>query len=182
MLDPNVGEAFVHCPLQPVRDLAGRRTAILCMVDIRLMRWRETVAMGSLVSGALRLSASRPLPIGDVWERYSQPRWWRQWAPHMREVDYPHAVVTPGTTGRITGVGGVVADFRIDAVDVAAHTWSWSVRSGPFRVSFEHGVDAAPPGSRRGSVAWLVMHGPWPVLLGYVPIARYSLGRLLKSV
>ncbi len=54
------------------------------------------------------------------------------WAPHIREVDYPQAVVTPGTTGRVTGVGGVVALFRIDAVDHIARTWSWSVRPAPW--------------------------------------------------
>ncbi|MDO5736323.1 MAG: hypothetical protein Q4P15_07595 [Propionibacteriaceae bacterium] len=138
--------------------------------------------MGSFVTGALRLSASGPLSLEDVWERYTEPRWWHHWAPHIRQVDYPEAVVTPGTAGRVTGVGGVVADFRIDAVDVAARTWSWSVRSGPIRVSFVHGVDAAPPGSRHVSVAWLTMHGLWPVVLGYAPIARYSLGRLVKPV
>lgn len=138
--------------------------------------------MSSLVSGALRLSASGSLPIDDVWTRYTQPVWWPQWAPHMRGVDYADVVVTPGTTGRVTGVGGVRADFRIDAVDVEARTWAWSVRSGPIRVSFEHGVVPASPGSRHGSAAWLVMHGLWPVILGYAPIARYSLGRLVTPV
>lgn len=138
--------------------------------------------MGSLVSGALRLSARGPLPLKDVWTRYTQPVWWPQWAPHIREVDYDHAIVTPATTGRITGVGGIVADFHIDAVDEAAHTWSWSVRSGPLRVSFEHGVDPAIPGSGTESVAWLVTYGLWPVVLGYAPVARYCLGKLVKPV
>ena len=81
-------------------------------------------------SGALRLSASGRRPVDEVWERYTRPACWPRWAPHLREVDYPEPVVTPGTTGRVIGVGGVVAVFRIDAVDVAARTWSWSVRSG----------------------------------------------------
>ncbi len=99
------------------------------------------------LSGSLRLSASGSLPADEVWERYTQPVWWPQWAPHIREVDYPEAAVTPGSTGRVTGVGGVVALFRIDAVDDVARTWSWSVRSGPLRLSFEHGVDPAAPSS-----------------------------------
>lgn len=129
---------------------------------------------------ALRLSASGPLPVDDVWERYTRPAWWTRWAPHLRSVEYAEPTVAPGTTGRVTGLGGIVADFRIDAVDEAALTWSWSVRSGPLRLSFEHGVDAAAPGSGAVSVAWLVVHGPWPVVIGYAPIARYSLGRLVR--
>lgn len=135
--------------------------------------------MKSPLSGTLRLSASGPLPVDEVWARYTQPAWWPRWAPHLREVDYPEPVVTPGTTGRVAGVGGVVADFRIDAVDEVARTWSWSVRSGPLRLSFEHGVDAAAPGSGQVSTAWLVVHAVWPVALGYAPIARHSLGRLV---
>ena len=62
--------------------------------------------MSSLLYGALRLSASGPLPVDEVWERYTRPVWWSRWAPHLREVDYPEPVVTPGRTGRVTGVAG----------------------------------------------------------------------------
>ena len=50
--------------------------------------------MSSPLSGSLRLSASGSLPVDEVWERYTQPVWWPHWAPHIRAVDYPHAVVT----------------------------------------------------------------------------------------
>ena len=137
--------------------------------------------MTSLLSGRLRLHATGALPVEEVWERYTRPVWWPHWAPHIREVDYPHAVVRPGTTGLVTGVGGVVAVFHIDAVDEVERTWSWSVRSGPLRLAFDHGVDHAPEGSKHpgGSTAWLVTHAPWPVALGYAPVARLSLGRLV---
>jgi hypothetical protein len=135
--------------------------------------------MRSLLSGSLRLSASGSLSADEVWERYTRPVWWPHWAPHIREVAYPEPVVTPGTTGRVTGVGGVVAVFRIDAVDDVARTWSWSVRSGPLRLSFDHGVDHAEPSSGHASTAWLVTHALWPVAIGYAPVARYSLGRLV---
>ena len=139
--------------------------------------------LSSLASGSLRLSATGPLDPEAVWERYTRPVWWPVWAPHLRRVDYPDAVVTPGTTGRVTGVGGVVAVFRIDAVDHEARTWSWSVRSGPLRLRLEHGVDPAEPGSEHplGSTAWLVTHAPWPVALGYAPAARWSLHRLVSG-
>ena len=135
-----------------------------------------------MLSGSLRLSAHGPLAPDEVWDRYTRPARWTQWSPHLREVDYPDAVVRPGTSGRVTGVGGVVAVFRIDAVDHEARTWSWSVRSGPLRLSFDHGVDdGAVPGSGvpGGSTAWLVTHALWPVAVGYAPLARLALGRLV---
>jgi hypothetical protein len=75
----------------------------------------------------------------------------------------------------VTGVGGVVAVFHVDAFDHDARTWSWSVRTGPLRVSFDHGVDDHDG----GSTAWLVTHAPWPVAVGYAPVARWSLQRLV---
>ena len=134
-----------------------------------------------MASGSLRLSATGALDPEAVWERYTQPVWWPLWAPHLREVDYPDAVVRPGTTGRVTGVGGVVAVFRVDAVDHDARRWTWSVRSGPLRLSFDHGVDAAEPGIGHpgGSTAWLVTRALWPVAVGYAPVARIALGRLV---
>ena len=146
--------------------------------------------MTSLLSGSLRLSASGPLAPDEVWERYTHPVWWPQWSPHLREVDYPHPAVVPDTTGRVTGIGGLVAVFHIDAVDEEARTWSWSVRSGPLRVSFDHGVDpvagvtsldAPRTRSDAGSTAWLVTHAIWPVAVGYAPLARLSLGRLVMA-
>lgn len=131
--------------------------------------------------GSLRLSASGPLPVDEVWKRYTRPEWWTRWAPHLRHVDYREPVVTPGTTGRVSGVGGVVAHFSIVAVDEAAKTWAWNVRFGPLRLPFEHGVDVAASGSKHASTAWLVVRGPWPVLLAYAPVARYSLGRLVTA-
>ena len=71
--------------------------------------------------------------------------------------------------------GGLVAVFRIDTVDHDAHTWSWSVRSGPLRLALDHGVHADGDGSR----AWLVTHALWPVAAGYAPLARWALQRLV---
>lgn len=138
-------------------------------------------ALTAMASGSLRLSTTGDLTPEAVWERYTQPAWWPIWAPHLREVDYPDAVVRPGTTGRVTGVGGLVAVFRVDAVDHDARRWTWSVRTGPLRLSFDHGVDASEPGSGHpnGSTAWLVTRALWPVAVGYAPVARIALGRLV---
>jgi hypothetical protein len=137
--------------------------------------------VASRMWGDLRLSATGPLSPDEAWERYTRPALWPSWSPHLREVDYPDDVVHAGTTGRVTGVGGLVAVFQIDAVDHDEHTWSWSVRSGPLRLSFDHGVEATGPGSPHpaGSTAWLVTHALWPVAVGYAPLARLALGRLV---
>ena len=131
----------------------------------------------SLLDAALRVAATGPRSPEDTWARYTEPRQWSTWAPHIREVDYPHAVIEPGTSGRVEGVGGVVAVFTIETVDHDARTWSWRVRSGPLRLSFEHGVD--PAGG--GSSAWVVVHALLPVAAGYAPVMRWSLGRLVAA-
>jgi len=130
---------------------------------------------------SLRQSVTGAAPPDEVWARYTRPALWPTWSPHLREVAYPDAVVRPGTTGRVTGVGGVVAHFRIDAVDHEAHTWSWTVRCGPLRVALDHGVNPGAPrsGSADGSTAWLVTHALWPVAIGYAPLARLALHRLV---
>ncbi|MGG5259876.1 SRPBCC family protein [Phycicoccus avicenniae] len=127
--------------------------------------------------GALRLSADGPLPPDEAWARFTEPRHWPGWSPQIRDVDYPHDVVRPGTSGRVTGVGGLVVLFRVDAVDHDTRTWSWSVRSGPVRLALDHGVDAVAGGSR----AWVVVRALWPVALGYAPLARLALGRLVRA-
>ncbi len=123
------------------------------------------------------LSASGPADPETVWDRYTRPALWSTWSPQIREVDYPYAVVRPDSTGRVTGVGGVVAVFHVVSVDESARTWSWRVRSGPLRVAFDHGVDPAPGGSR----AWLVTHAMLPVTVAYAPLARLALGRLVAA-
>lgn len=128
--------------------------------------------------GALRISATGDLAPEHAWARYTEPRRWSGWAPQIREVDYPHEVVQPGTSGRVTGVGGVIAVFRVEAVDHEARTWAWSVRSGPLRVSLEHGVEERGT----GSLAWADVHALWPVVLGYAPVARWALGRLVRPI
>lgn len=125
----------------------------------------------------VRVAATGSRSADDVWARYTEPRRWSSWAPHVQEVDYPHDVVTPGTSGRVTGLGGVVAVFSVDEVDHTARTWSWRVRTGPLRLRFEHGVDE---GAERVT-AWVVVHALLPVAVGYAPVARWSLGRLVSG-
>ncbi|MBM6405300.1 SRPBCC family protein [Phycicoccus sp. CSK15P-2] len=130
----------------------------------------------SPLDGSLRVAATGAVTPEHAWARYTEPRRWPSWAPHLREVDYPHEVVQQGTSGRVTGVAGVVALFTVESVDHDARRWSWQVRSGGVHVRFEHGVDPAEDGCE----AWLVGHALWPVLLAYAPLARWALGRLVS--
>ncbi len=63
------------------------------------------------------------------------------------------------------------------AVDEAAREWTWEARLGPLRLRLEHGVTAHPA----GSATWLRVHGPLPVIMGYAPVARIALGRLVSA-
>lgn len=130
--------------------------------------------MTRLWTGQLRLTARGPAHLDEVWARYTHLARWTGWAPHLRDVEYPRDVIVPGTAGRVRGLG-LAARFRIDSLDEETHTWAWTVQVGPLRVTFDHGVD----GEQDGSTAWVVIHAPWPIAVGYAPIARYALGRLV---
>ena len=140
--------------------------------------------LGTWVVGArLRVAATGSRAPEEAWDLFTRPAAWPTWAPQIRQVDYPHPTIRPATTGRVTGVGGVVAVFQIGTVDEEARRWTWRVRSGPVRFAFEHGVDPEGPaeGTSGGSTAWIVARGPGPLVLGYAPVARWSLGRLVAD-
>ncbi|MGL5852141.1 MAG: SRPBCC family protein [Phycicoccus sp.] len=122
-----------------------------------------------------RLVAIGRLHPDVVWARYTRPSAWSTWAPHIRSVDYPLDTIAAGTAGRVHGPPGVTADFRIDEVDPDARRWSWSVRSGPLRLRFDHGADPHP----HGCSAWMTTDAAWPLVLGYAPLASWALGRLV---
>jgi hypothetical protein len=118
-----------------------------------------------------------PATPEQAWERYAVPALWSTWAPQIRRVDYPSPRITVGGRGRVHGVGGLAVDFLVVAVDEASRNWAWVVGVGPVRLRLDHGVEAFGDGSR----TTLVVDGPAPVVLAYVPIARLVLGRLLRA-
>ena len=130
----------------------------------------------------LRLEASGPVPVASAWQRYARPALWPSWSPQLRSVEItggdPGQELAAGTTGRVHGPVGVWADFTVLTFDAVARSWSWRVRRGPLAVRLEHTVEAreGEPGSR----TTLVLHGLPPVVLGYAPIARYALHRLVS--
>ena len=111
-----------------------------------------------------------------AWERYVDFALWSTWSPQILSVDADASRIAPGVTGRVHGPVGVGVDFVVDAVDELARTWSWTVRWGPITLALFHAVTA-----REGGCATaLRVRGPAPVVLGYAPLARIALGRLVR--
>lgn len=126
--------------------------------------------------GALTLQARGPLPVDVVWERYADPQRWPEWAPQIRRVDSVGRL-RPGLTGRVYSYVPPGLAFRVTAVDARRRTWTWRVQAGPITLSLEHGVRE---GAHGGSLTWLRLHGPLPLLAVYAPIAKIALNRLVS--
>jgi hypothetical protein len=77
-----------------------------------------------------------------VWELYSQPGRWSEWAPHVRSPrGLGEPEVRPGARGTVRVFGALPVRATIGAVEAGAR-WTWAV--GPLRL--EHLVDARPGG------------------------------------
>lgn len=128
---------------------------------------------------ALTLQAHGRAPVALAWERYADPAMWPTWAPQIQRVDTSMDRLEPGGTGVVRA--GLLprptlgVPFEVLDVDEGAHEWSWRIRLGLLRLRLEHGVT----GHLTGSTTWLRLHGPLPVVLGYAPVARFALGRLV---
>lgn len=124
----------------------------------------------------IRVRASGLAPVETAWERYADLAAWPGWAGHIASVQADGDRLRDGLRGRVSGPLGVGVDFVVTAVDPAARTWSWAVRTGPVRLRLDHDLAERPGG---GTTAGLVIDGPAPVVLGYAPVARIALRRLV---
>ena len=130
---------------------------------------------------ALTLHAQGVAPVTLAWERYADPQLWSTWAPQIQRVETTMQRLTAQGTGTVHA--GLLArptlkvPFRVLGVDEEALEWSWQVRLGPLSLRLEHGLRADPG----GSATWIRVHGPLPVVLGYAPVARLALKRLLAA-
>ena len=118
-----------------------------------------------------------PADPDQAWLRYAEIGRWPSWAPPIRHVEASAERLAAGVTGVVHGPAGLRVSFVVLAVNEAARTWSWSVRSGPLRMELEHAVLPAPGG---GSVATLTVDGPIPAALVYPDLARVALHRLVS--
>jgi hypothetical protein len=130
----------------------------------------------ALLFGSVRLSASGPVDAALAWERYERFELWPTWSPQLRRVETDLDRLTPGATGRVVGPLGVGATFEVAEVDAVARRWSWIVRGAGVTVALVHGIDVGDAG--HGSLAWLIVSGPRPLVLGYAPVAWFALHRL----
>jgi len=130
---------------------------------------------------ALTLHAHGVAAVALAWERYADPALWATWAPQIQRVQTDMERLVAGGSGTVHA--GLLAwptlgvPFRVLEVDETAMEWSWQARIGPVRLRLEHGVT----GHLTGSSTWLRVHGPLPVVLGYAPVARRALNRLVAA-
>lgn len=111
-----------------------------------------------------------------VWERYALPQRWSEWSPQIRSVRASATRLVAGMTGTVHGPVGVRVPFVVERVDESARSWGWRVRVAPFTLQLTHEVIERP----EGCVTTLCVDGPAPLVLGYLPLARLALGRLVR--
>ena len=136
----------------------------------------------SLTRSTVRLHAEGPLSAEEAWEAYAVPSRWSQWSPQVYAVHCPGDRIVPGLRGTVSAPvpNPVPVRFCVTEVDEDARSWSWVVRVGPtlaaVQIDLEHGV---LPRAGGGSLTWLTMTGPLPLVAAYAPLARYAIGRLV---
>jgi hypothetical protein len=124
---------------------------------------------------------SGPQPPDEVWDRYVRPVRWPQWSPQITGVDYAPGRLVPGTKGLVRGPLGVPLPFEVldvDESDPARRTWRWRAGALGVHVELEHVVE--PDARSGGSRTELVLSGPAPVVVPYLPLARLALHRLVR--
>ena len=124
----------------------------------------------------LTIAASGPADPDSVWDRYVHPGRWREWSPQIRSVDYPDPSIAEGGRGSVHGPCGVGVAFEILAVDIEKRCWTWRVSVAGVTLELGHDVFAQGSGSR----TTLDITGPALVVVGYAPVARVALGRLVR--
>ncbi len=127
------------------------------------------------------ISMRGPRPPDEVWDRYVRPARWPEWSPQIRGVEYAHERLAPGTGGVVRGPLRLPVPFQVLAVDgddPARRAWRWRAGLLGVHVELEHVVEPAPS-PRGGSLTRLVVSGPAPVAVPYLPLARLALHRLV---
>jgi hypothetical protein len=127
----------------------------------------------------LAVGATGRAAVDEVWDRYIHPQRWPQWSPQISSVDCSDDTIRPGSTGIVRGPFGVGVDFEILQVDHESRCWSWRVHAAFVTLELVHGVQSRS-GADAGSRTTLDISGPAPVVVGYAPIARIALSRLVR--
>jgi len=131
----------------------------------------------------MTVGAAGRAAIDEVWDRYIHPQRWSEWSPQISSVDCTDDIIRAGSTGTVHGPCRIGVEFNILQVDHEKRCWSWRVWIAFVTLELMHSVQAGSPGSparAAGSSTSLDISGPAPVVLGYAPIARLALGRLVR--
>ncbi|MDI3329960.1 MAG: SRPBCC family protein [Micrococcus sp.] len=112
-----------------------------------------------------------------AWARYERFDAWPGWAPHIRRVEADADEIRPGVRGTVHGPAGLRVAFRIDAVDRARRTWSWTVWVLGHRLILFHDLTAEDDGTRAG----VDLDGPALLVGPYAPFTRWPLRRLVQA-
>jgi hypothetical protein len=111
-----------------------------------------------------------------AWERYARPSQWSKWSPQISSVDVEGDRIVTGLRGTVHALHAVRIPFVITEVDEAARSWSWRAYLGPAALTLHHEVIQIPAGTR----TTLRVSGLAPLVLGYVPLARWALTNLVR--
>jgi hypothetical protein len=84
--------------------------------------------------------------------------------------------IVPGLRGVVIGPVGLQVPFEVLAVDEPAMTWTWRVRAAFAELTLDHVVTPDGDGCRTD----LTISGPVPLVVGYAPVARFALTRLVR--
>jgi hypothetical protein len=84
--------------------------------------------------------------------------------------------IAPGLRGVVIGPVGLQVPFEVLTVDEPAMQWSWRVRAALTELTLEHSVAPDATGCRTD----LTIIGPAPLVVGYAPLARFALTRLVR--
>ena len=125
----------------------------------------------------ISIGATGPADPQVVWDRYVHPDRWSEWSPQITAVNYPADEISDGGRGTVNGPCGIGLDFEILHVDSENRCWTWRVKPVGVELVMTHAVLAQDGGTR----TTLEIHGPLPIIVGYAPIARIALGRLVRS-
>ena len=97
-------------------------------------------------------------------------------SPPLSSTDPAPRRIAPGLRGVVVGPVGVQVPFEVLAVDEAEMTWTWRVRAASAELTLDHSVTPHRDGCRTD----LTITGPAPLVIGYAPVARFALTRLVR--
>ncbi|HYP44798.1 MAG TPA: SRPBCC family protein [Propionibacteriaceae bacterium] len=118
-----------------------------------------------------------PASPEEAWERYAVITRWPEWAPPIRAVEATAPRLAVGVTGLVLGPGRMPIRFLVDRVDEDARSWTWRVRSGPFRMTLTHDLAT----TQSGTAATLTVDAATPLALLYPQLAKVALRRLVRA-